>query len=158
MLTAFLVDSLSDVVAADGAITLREALEAANTNAAVFDAPAGSSVEIDQISFAPELFTDGADPVPGTITLGGTQLTISGSVDIEGPGAELLSISANLQSRVFYVNSGIVASLLGMTITGGTADDGGGVYNNGGTLVIVDAVISGNATAAESTATTCPAA
>ena len=144
MLTAFLVDSLADVVAADGAITLREALEAANTNAAVFDAPAGSPTETDQITFAPELFTDGTNPVPGTITLGGTQLTIADDVDIEGPGAELLSIDANQQSRVFYVNSGIVAGLSGMTITNGKADDGGGVYNNGGTLTIVDAIISGN--------------
>ena len=40
LLTVYSVNSLLDVVAADTLITLREALEAANTNAAVHDAPA----------------------------------------------------------------------------------------------------------------------
>ena len=130
MLTAFTVNSLLDAVAADGVVTLREALEAANTNAAVFDAPAGSGVETD-VSLSPGLFTDGTNPVPGTITLGGTQLTIADDVDVQGPGAELLTIDANQQSRVFYVNSGVTASLSGMTVSGGTADKGGGIFSSG---------------------------
>jgi len=40
LLTVFTVDSLLDVVQSDGLITLRESLEAANTNVAVHDAPA----------------------------------------------------------------------------------------------------------------------
>ena len=49
--TSYLVNSLADVVATDGVVTLREAIEAANTNAAVHDAPAGSADEIDLITF-----------------------------------------------------------------------------------------------------------
>ncbi|MCX7427700.1 MAG: right-handed parallel beta-helix repeat-containing protein [Planctomycetia bacterium] len=147
MLTAFLVNSLSDAVAADGVITLREALEAANTNAAVFDARAGSDAETDVITFAPELFTDGTDPLPGKIVFepGNADLLITdpAGVEIQGPGAELLSINANQQSRVFYVNSGVVASLLGMTVTGGSADRGGGIYSSG-TLTITNSTLAGN--------------
>ena len=142
LLTAFLVNSLADIVAADGYVTLREALEAANTNAAVFDAPAGSSIDIDRITFAPRLFTDGTNPVPGTITLGGTQLTISESVDIEGPGAELLSIDANHLSRVLYV-SAATPSVSGVTITGGAADKGAGIYCSGN-LTLASSIVSNN--------------
>jgi len=53
--TSFLVDSLSDVIADDGVVTLREAIEAANTNAAVADAPAGSQWATDLIQFDPSL-------------------------------------------------------------------------------------------------------
>jgi len=47
MLTAYLVDSLADTMLDDGLTTLREALEAANTNMALWDGdiPAGSSSE-----------------------------------------------------------------------------------------------------------------
>ena len=74
LLTAFLVNSLADIVAADGYVTLREALQAASTNALAHDAPAGSDTETDVIQFAPELFTAGGTPTPATITLGGTEL------------------------------------------------------------------------------------
>ena len=86
------------------------------------------------------------NPVPGKITLGGTQLEITDAagVDIQGPGAKLLAIDAAGLSRVFYVGSGAVASLSGLTITGGAADYGGGAHNDGGTLTIANSVISGN--------------
>ena len=67
----YVVDSLSDDVAADGRLTLREALEAANTNTAVADAPEGCEGLADVITFSPALFTDGVEPVSGTIALGG---------------------------------------------------------------------------------------
>ena len=47
----FLVNSLADAVAADGVVTLREAIQAANTNLAVNEAPAGSAAEADIITF-----------------------------------------------------------------------------------------------------------
>ncbi|MBN2023349.1 MAG: right-handed parallel beta-helix repeat-containing protein, partial [Pirellulales bacterium] len=140
MLTIYAVDSLSDVVASDSVITLREALEAANTNAAVHDAPAGSSTETDVIQFSSSLFSGGA----ATITLGGTQLSITDDTEIQGPGAELLTIDANELSRVFYVGFFAEVTLSGMTITGGSATYGGGVYALEGTLMIVDSAITGN--------------
>ena len=121
LLSIYSVNSLADLVADDGLVTLREALQAANTNAIVYDAPAGSNAETDVITFAPELFTDGVNPSPGRITLGGAHLeaTDAAGVNIQGPGAALLTIDANRQSRVFYVAGGAEAGLSGMTITGG---------------------------------------
>lgn len=150
MLSVFAVNSLADVVAADGLITLREALQAANTNTAVYDAPAGSSTETDLVIIFAQ---DPADPGNSRITLGGNQLEILDDVDIYGPGPESLAIDANGQSRVFYVASGVEASLWGLTITGGSAqdvnpnddsdDDGGGIYN-AGALAVANVTVSGN--------------
>ena len=153
LLTAYLVDSLADIVAADGHVTLREALEAANTNAPVFDAPAGSDTETDAITFSPDLFTDGENPTPGTITLGGTQLTIADDLNIQGPGDMLLSVDADRLSRVFYVKDGVTARLSDLCITGGSVADswfgGGGIYN-AGTLTIMQCTIAKNTVTAVS--------
>ncbi len=95
LLTAYTVTSLADTVAADGFITLREALEAANTNARVYDAPAGSDIEADEIVFDAALFSSG----PATLTLSGTQLDITDDLTLTGPGADLLTIDAAQSSR-----------------------------------------------------------
>ena len=92
--TSYLVDSLDDAVASDGVVTLREAIEAANTNQPVYDAPAGSSSESDIIEFAPSL--NG-----GTIVLSGRELFVTDDLDIRGPGANQLAIDADGRSRVF---------------------------------------------------------
>ena len=55
-MTPYVVDSLGDTVAEDGLVTLREAIQAANTNAIVGDAHAGSVDETDVITFSPELW------------------------------------------------------------------------------------------------------
>jgi len=144
MLAILTVDSLLDVVEADGLVTLREALEAANTNAAVYDAPAGSATETDTIRFDPALFTDGENPVPGTITLGGMELTASGDVHIEGPGVALLRLDANQQSRVMGVAMSSDVRVSGLTIPGGYAIDGGGINAQGASITIVNAAVSGN--------------
>ena len=175
MLSIYAVNSLADLMAADGFITLREALQAANTNAIVFDAPAGSATESDVITFAPELFTDGVNPLPGKITLGGTSLSLTDAagVDIQGPGAELLTIDAANRSSVFQVELvGAKAALSRMTITGGSGGDvrndggiisvidsiitgnssgpsGGGIYSSGGTLSVINSTISGNSTGSD---------
>src|SRR5436309_6008173 len=65
--TVYLVNTIADTVAADGKLSLREALQAANTNAAVFEAAAGQGGGVvDRITFAL--------PAGSTITLGGTEL------------------------------------------------------------------------------------
>ncbi|MBN2023417.1 MAG: tandem-95 repeat protein [Pirellulales bacterium] len=151
----FVVDSLEDAVADDGFLTLREALQAANANASLWDGdvPAGSAIATDIITFDPALFTDGVALVPGRITLGGAQLEILDDVRIEGPGAELLAIDANAQSRAFFVGAGLEASLSDLTVTGGRVVDsdggddvaflGGGVFNLGA-LTLSGLSVSGN--------------
>jgi hypothetical protein len=82
-----------------------------------------------------------------TITLASDQLTINKSLDIEGPGASLLTISGNNANRVFDINGGLTVTLNGLTITQGlgkgdvrganSGGGGGGAILNGGSTVNV---------------------
>ncbi|MCC7146227.1 MAG: right-handed parallel beta-helix repeat-containing protein [Phycisphaeraceae bacterium] len=141
--TAYVIDSLLDVVANDGHLTLREAILAANTNASVNEAAAGSGSETDSITFAPSLFAGGhAD-----LILSGTELSIIGDLSITGPGQELLSIDADQKSRVFNISgSGTDVAMEGLTITGGfVTNKGGGVsVDTGNTITLTSCTISGN--------------
>ncbi len=138
LLTAYVVNTLSDNTTADGLISLREAIDAARTNAAIGDAPAGSGVGTDTISFDPSL--NG-----GTITLNGTQLEIGGGTTINGPGAQNLTISGNAASRIFNIapNTGTV-TIVGLTLTNGAAEDGAAVYTSGTNLIVLDVNFLGN--------------
>ena len=135
----YIVTSLANVIDAnDGQLTFIEAFQAANSNRAVGDAPAGSSSELDTIRFA--------DGLAGTVVVDGGQLAIAGKLSIEGPGADMLTFDAQGENRVFYVQTGAEVALSEMTITGGQADDGGGIYSNG-TLAIARTTISDNVAA-----------
>jgi CSLREA domain-containing protein len=112
-----------------GAGSLRQAIIAAN-----------STADSDTIEFA-------LSGCPCTITLTGGELTIdgSGSLTINGPGADRLSVSGNQTSRVFLIGSGARAVINGITVTDGNAlgNTGGGIYNLG-TLTLTDSSISAN--------------
>ncbi|MBN1591019.1 MAG: hypothetical protein JW888_16015, partial [Pirellulales bacterium] len=76
----------------------------------------------------------------------GNQLAITdgAGVEIRGPGAELLTIDANRQSRVLYIATDAEASIDGVTFTNGlTPDYGGGIYNHG-VLELIDVDILAN--------------
>ena len=108
---AITVDTALDVVDAnDGVTSLREAIFAANTLSGA-----------DTIEFAPELTAEG----PTTILITQGELAIIDALTINGPGAELLTIDAQQQSRVFNITatSGDF-SLSELSVTGGrtTAD------------------------------------
>lgn len=87
-----------------------------------------------------------------TITLGGTDIIITnnGTLFIFGPGADKLTVSGNNASRVFTNNTGSVATISNLRVTGGTGVStvttarGGGVYNNAGTLTLNNLIITGN--------------
>ncbi|MEZ5942769.1 MAG: choice-of-anchor Q domain-containing protein [Planctomycetaceae bacterium] len=138
LLTAYVVDTLDDSIASDGFISLREAIQAANTNVASGDAPAGSDVAQDTISFSETL--NG-----GTIQLDGAQLLIDGDLSIAGPGANVLSIDAQSGSRVLQVNSGFVVEISGLTITGGSVGGFGAGILNGSDLTLRRVHVTGNA-------------
>ena len=92
---------------------------------------------------------------PQTITLTGGQLELSGTTartTIAGPGANLLSVSGDMASRVLQIDGAVTASISGLTITGGSAsnsvgnDNGGGVQvMEDGSLTMTDCTVSGNA-------------
>jgi hypothetical protein len=94
--------------------------------------------------------------VYGTITLTSGALTIGKSLDIEGPGANMLKISGNHASRVFVVLPNTTVTLARVTISDGLADlnspsipsIGGGILNSPGginpatTLILSEVVVS----------------
>ena len=89
----------------------------------------------------------------GTIALSSTlgQLVIDSNVDIQGLGAEQLTIDAGQHSRVFDTASGIAATISGLTIAGGEAGmdqdtgRGGGLRVVAGTEVTLDSmIVTGN--------------
>lgn len=109
-----------------GNLSLREALGAAGPN------PGD-----DTVSFAPALNN-------GTIKLGGTRITVSGSVIITGPGANLLTVSGDRRSPVLFFASG-TSSISGLSITngGGALSSSAGIANNAN-LTMTNMVIAGN--------------
>ncbi len=142
LLTAYIVDTLEDgSLAGDGAVSLREAITAANTNAAFLDAAAGEDGPgiVDTITFDPAL--NGM-----TITLNGTALSISDDLMISDTNTVPIVVDGNSGSRVFEVAAGAgTVSIADITISGGMADQGGGLYvNSGQTLALNNVMVSGN--------------
>src|SRR5262249_3718716 len=64
-----------------------------------------------------------------TITLPQGQLVINQSLEIDGPGADKLTISGNSASRIFDISGGATVTISGLTITRGLATDGAGILN-----------------------------
>ena len=127
---SFVVDITADYSdPTDGNTSLREAIASANV------------LPGHTITFDPTVFASAQ-----TITLAGLQLDLSdtsGTETITAPAAGL-TVSGGGLSRVFQVDAGVTASLSGLTITGGSAASGGGLYNDGGTTTLTNVTISGN--------------
>ena len=123
---AFLVSNTGD----SGPGSLRQAILDANAQQGASD-----------ITFDPAAFANAQ-----TITLTSGQLELSGTSGTEtitGPAAGV-TVNAGGKSRVFQVDTGVTASISGLSITGGSARDGGGLYNDGGAITLNDCTISGN--------------
>jgi len=97
---------------------------------AILDVPAR---DIHTITFA--------SSVTGTIILTSGELAITTDMTINGPGAKLLNVSGNDSSRVFNV-AAPRATLCGLTISGGNADRGAGIYHSSGALLIDNCSVS----------------
>jgi hypothetical protein len=127
LLSTFTVTSTLD----DGSVgTLRWAVGQANSTGGA-----------ETIAFDQKVFK-----TPRTITLSGTQLELSdtsGTETITGPKAGV-TVSGGGLSRVFQVDGGVTASISRLTITGGSAGLGGGVWNDGGTAALTNCTVSGN--------------
>jgi hypothetical protein len=106
LLALVTVDTLEDTfIYNDGVTSLREAIFATN----VVDGA-------DTIEFASSLFAGGL----ATILLTQGDLEITEALEINGPGANLLSIDANQASRIFNITATSGDFLLtGLTLTGG---------------------------------------
>jgi len=104
-----------------GAGSLRAAISAASSG--------------DTVNFDPSLNGQ-------TITLTSGELVVDKSLDIEGPGANELTVSGNNASRVFNIATTFAVAISGLTVFDGNALQGGGV-SNAGMLTITDAAIQG---------------
>jgi hypothetical protein len=84
--------------------------------------------------------------VTGTINLAGALPDLSTNIDIQGPGANLLTVRRDTGGSygIFTVASGATVAFSGLTISNGLAS-GGGIYN-AGTLTVSGCTLSGNST------------
>ncbi|GMG85542.1 hypothetical protein LNKW23_47650 [Paralimibaculum aggregatum] len=108
-MSAIVVTTLDDVIGVDGEVSLREAIIAANTDMAGFDAPAGEAGAPDTITFAPALSG-------GTIHLTATLPTLTGETvidgDIDGDGRPDITITGDVDG-----DDPLVQDLLGNLIS-----------------------------------------
>ena len=155
------VNSLADVAnGSDGLCTLREAITAANNNAAsgatAGECAAGSSSGSDTIIFS----------VTGTITLASALPNITSNTIVSGPGSGLLTVQRSTAGgtpnfRILSITNSPTVTVSGMTVTngrsadglpgsgfgGGQGDSGGGIYYPGtGALTLADLVVTANRT------------
>jgi uncharacterized repeat protein (TIGR01451 family)/CSLREA domain-containing protein len=133
------VNSLADTAATDGQCTLREALNNANANAETTggDCTAGSGVDVVQFQVG----------LTGTILLGGTQLSVTDSVSINGPGVGTLAVSGNNASRIFYIYNNaqaLAVTISGLTLMQGNNPNGSAVSDKGESLTLSSVTASVN--------------
>src|SRR5262245_53223774 len=118
VMTTFSVSKLAD----SGPGSLRQAIVDANKQTGA-----------DVINFAPGLH--------GTITLTSSELDITDDLTINGPGANVLTVSGDNNYRIFVLASHETASISGLTIANGNAGTGdGGGLENFGTVTVSNSV------------------
>ena len=71
------------------------------------------------------------------------QLTITDDVEIQGPGSEVLSLNGQGQDRVLDITGSSSVTIQGLTITGGSATQGGGIRSEG-PLTLESSVVTAN--------------
>lgn len=146
MLTTYFVNSLEDGrfnAFADGELTLREAITAANADQAVGDAAAGTSVDI--IRFEASLFESLPLGDSAEITMDAElgQFNLEGNVFLLGPGSDKLTINAGGEvHRIFSTDPGSVVTISGLDLAGGGF---GGIVSRGD-LTLVDSVVRDSVT------------
>jgi CSLREA domain-containing protein len=114
-----------------GAGSLRQVLTDANANA-----------DLNDILFDATFFNTAR-----TINLASALPALTTSLNINGPGANLLTVRRDTGGdyRIFNILSGKVVTISGLTISNGktTSGQGGGILNNG-TLSLTNCILSGN--------------
>lgn len=122
--TTFTVTNLND----SGAGSLRDAIAQANASGGA-----------DTVQFQAGL--------AGTIALA-SEIVVTDTVNLVGPGAARVTIDGNLSTRLFKVahsgGTAITATFSGLTLSNGHADEGGAIWATGDDVVVNGAVLSGN--------------
>ncbi len=132
-------DQLLSNASLDAACSLRDAIAAAASIAqSTLSTPTMPTINFS----ATKLGLSSSSLSAYSVATNGT-LTLTGNMQIVGPGAGLLSIDGGSAAQVFAVNSGVTASLSGLTIANGYTSTGGGI-NNAGTLTVTNSTFSAN--------------
>ena len=118
---------------ADGEVSLREAIIAANTDAGVVD-----EIILNTGTYMLSLTGANEDAAASG------DLDVTDDLIISGAGARTTFIDGAVSDRVFEV-LGSTVTISGITIQNGSADDGGGInLDSSSSLTLRDAAVSGN--------------
>jgi hypothetical protein len=120
------VETLAEPIDA-GQTTLRDAITSANANP-------GSTITF-------------ASGLSGSINLVSTLPTITAPTTISGPGASQITVNGQNNVRDFYVRPtvpGDAVAISGLTVTGGRAGTGAGIYSNGASLTLSGMTVTAN--------------
>ena len=154
LLSTITVTSLADSLNAGKGVTLRDAIQAANTDTRVDGSVAGQAGVQNVIDFQAGL--------TGTISLSLGQMTISSTMKIDGLGAAHTIIDAQHNSKIFNITSSAGdVTLDNLAIENGkTTDVGISLHGTGeggaivslstGTLTVTNSILSGNSTTGNS--------
>jgi hypothetical protein len=71
------------------------------------------------------------------------EIVVTGNVEVVGESAGSTIAATDYAARIFLVQRGAVLTLVNVTLTGGSAQQGGAIYN-GGTLHMRDCIIAEN--------------
>ncbi|HEX9441303.1 MAG TPA: CSLREA domain-containing protein, partial [Roseiflexaceae bacterium] len=115
------VDTNADELTVDGNCSLREAIRAANLNAAVDACPSGSGAASDTITLPPDTYTLSIPGANEDAALSG-DLDITGDLTITGALSTTTIIDGGALDRVYDVISGTV-TIANVTVRNGS--DGG---------------------------------
>lgn len=150
------VTTTADELNADGDCSLREAIVAANTDAAVDACPAGSGADtINLASGATYALTISV----ADASLGATGLpTVTSDITLQGNGSTIRRASGTF--RILRIDSGATLTLNNVTIRDGLAEvvggtvRGGGIYNQGTLTLTNNSAVRSNSITINVNATT----
>ncbi len=141
------VTTTVDELNADGDCSLREAIQAANTNAAVDACPAGTAIDTDRILLGDATYTLG---IPGTTedanATGDLDITAGGLVAIQGMPFGHTVISGGYGDRVFdVIGAAATLELSFMTVRDGlTFEESGAGIRTNGRLILLQTLVTQN--------------
>ncbi|MFQ5342076.1 MAG: CSLREA domain-containing protein, partial [Anaerolineae bacterium] len=136
------VNTTADELNADGDCSLREAIQAANTNSAVDACTAGSGDDTINLPAGTYILALAGANENGNAT---GDLDVWGNLVINGAGAASTIINGGGIDRVLDSYGSFTVEINGVTITnGGGVFAGGGIYNTIGALTLNNSIVSGN--------------
>lgn len=139
------VTTTADELTANGRCSVREAIRAANLDAAQDSCPAGSALVRDIVDIPAGTYILGLGPAGDDVGARG-DLDVLGSVAIIGAGPGTIIDGAGMD-RPLEIHGGATVGIAGVTIRNGMAKAGGGIQIGGSANVLLTGVTIRNNTA-----------